>query len=126
MAHESGESMSTWGYVGVWVVLAVLTVATYVLGRHMTLGPYSLPTSLVIATVKTVLVAMFFMHLVEQQGSRRLIFPVAVLYVALLLGISLLEVMTRYRPTVQGGIDVVLEPKRPAPTRTAPHHGRGD
>jgi len=59
---------------------------------------------LVIATVKTVLVAMFFMHLVEQPGSRRLIFPVAVLYVALLLGISLLEVMTRYRPAVQGGL----------------------
>ncbi|HSP77577.1 MAG TPA: hypothetical protein VLQ93_03560 [Myxococcaceae bacterium] len=76
--------------------------------------------------VKTVKVAMFFMHVLEQPGSRRIIFPVAVLYVALLLGISLLEVMTRYRPTVQGGIDVVLEPKRPAPTRTTPHRMPGD
>ncbi|HSP77578.1 MAG TPA: hypothetical protein VLQ93_03565 [Myxococcaceae bacterium] len=40
MAHESGVSMSTWGDVGGWVGLVLLTVATYVLGRHVALGPF--------------------------------------------------------------------------------------
>ncbi len=113
------EKKSTWGYVGVWVVLVVLTVATWVLGTKMKLGPYSLPTSLGIAVVKTVLVAMFFMHLVEQPGARRVVFPVSALFLALLLGVSLVEAMTRVRMARPDG-PKALEPARPASTRTAP------
>jgi cytochrome c oxidase subunit 4 len=114
------EKKSTWGYVGVWGVLVVLTVVTWVLGTKMKLGPYALPTSLGIAVVKTVLVAMFFMHLVEQPGARRVVLPVSVLFLSLLLGVTLLEAMTRIRMARPDGIKEELEPKRPASTRTAP------
>ncbi|MFY0527271.1 cytochrome C oxidase subunit IV family protein [Archangium gephyra] len=114
------KKKSTWGYVAVWVVLVVLTVVTWVLGTKVKLGPYSLPTSLGIAVVKTMLVAMFFMHLVEQRGTRRVVLPVSVLFLGLLLGVSLLEAMTRVRMARPDGIDEELEPKRPASTRTTP------
>ncbi|WP_375769235.1 cytochrome C oxidase subunit IV family protein [Archangium gephyra] len=114
------KKRTTWGYVGVWVVLVVLTLATWVLGTKAKLGPYSLPTSLGIAVLKTVLVAMFFMHLVEQRGARRVVLPVAVLFLGLLLGVSVLEAMTRIRMARPDGIDEELEPKRPASTRTTP------
>ncbi|AKI98757.1 cytochrome c oxidase subunit 4 [Archangium gephyra] len=112
------KTRSTWGYVGVWVVLVVLTLVTWVLGTKLKLGPYSLPASMGIAVVKTVLVAMFFMHLVEQRGTRRVVLPVSVLFLGLLLGVTLLEAMTRVRMARPDGIDEELEPKRPASTRT--------
>ncbi|HYO59292.1 cytochrome C oxidase subunit IV family protein [Archangium sp.] len=110
MAEE--KKKSTWGYVVVWVVLVVLTVVTWILGTKMKLGPYSLPTSLGIAMVKTVLVAMFFMHLVEPRGARRAVLPVSVLFLSLLLGVSLLEAMTRIRMARPDGIQEELGPKR--------------
>jgi cytochrome c oxidase subunit 4 len=81
------------------------------------------PTSLGIAVLKTVLVAMFFMHLAEQRGARRVVLPVSVLFLGL-LGMTVLEAMTRLRMARPDGIQEELEPKRPAPTRTvAPGSG---
>lgn len=114
------EGSSTLRYVGIWVALAVLTVATWILGEKVHLGALALPVSLAIAIAKTVLVAVFFMHLVEQPGARRLVFPVSVAFLTLLLGVTLLEAMTRFPPVQKGTIDWELEPLRPAPTRTTP------
>jgi cytochrome c oxidase subunit IV len=119
MAEEKKEK-SAWGYVGVWVVLVVLTVTTWILGTKVPLGPFSLPTSLGIAVVKTVLVAMFFMHLVEQPGARRVVLPVSVVFLLLLMGVSLIDAMTRIHMARPDGIPEELQPKRPASTRTAP------
>ncbi|QRK11275.1 cytochrome C oxidase subunit IV family protein [Archangium violaceum] len=118
MAEE--KKKSAWGYVGVWAVLAVLTVLTWVLGTKLKLGPMGLPVALLIAVAKTVLVAMFFMHLVEQPGARRVVFPVSVLFLALLMGGTLIDAMTRIRMARPDGIEDELEPKRPASTRTEP------
>lgn len=119
MAEEK-KKKSAWEYVGVWAILAVLTVATWVLGSKVQLGPYSLPVSMLIAVLKTVLVAMFFMHLVEQPGARRVVFPVSVVFLALLMGVALIDAMTRVRMAKPGGIQQELQPTRPASTRTAP------
>ena len=118
MAEETKKSV--WGYVVVWGGLAVLTVVTWILGSKMKLGPYSLPVSLGLAVTKTVLVAMFFMHLVEQPGARRVVLPVSVVFLSLLLGLSLIEAVTRIRMARPDGIKEELEPKRPASTRTEP------
>ena len=114
------KKKSTWEYVAVWGVLAVLTVLTWVLGSKVQLGPYSLPVSMLISVMKTVLVAMFFMHLVEQPGARRVVLPVSVVFLALLMGVTLIDAMTRVRMAKPNGIQEELEPKRPASTRTAP------
>ncbi|WNG41606.1 oxidase [Archangium violaceum] len=118
MAEE--KKKSAWGYVAVWAVLSVLTVATWVLGTKLKLGPLGLPVALIIAVAKTVLVAMFFMHLVEQRGARRVVLPVSAVFLCLLLGVTLLEAMTRVRMARPNGIKDELEPKRPASTRTEP------
>ena len=118
MAEE--KKKSGWGYVGVWLVLSVLTVATWVLGSKMKLGPLSLPVSMLIAVTKTVLVAMFFMHLVEQPGARRVVLPVSAVFLLLLMGVTLIDAMTRIRMARPNGLQEELEPKRPASTRTAP------
>jgi cytochrome c oxidase subunit IV len=118
--EEEKKEKSAWGYVGVWVVLVVLTVVTWVLGTKVPLGPFSLPTSLGIAVVKTALVAVFFMHLVEQPGARRVVLPVSAVFLLLLMGITLIEAMTRVHMARPNGIREELEPKRPASTRTAP------
>jgi cytochrome c oxidase subunit 4 len=102
------------------LVLVVLTVVTWVLGTKVPLGPYSLPTSLGIAVVKTVLVAMFFMHLVEQPGARRVVLPVSAVFLMLLLGLTLIEAMTRIHMARPDGVPEELQPKRPTSTRTAP------
>lgn len=118
--RAEAKEKSAWEYVGIWAVLAVLTVLTWVLGTKVKLGAYSLPVSLVIAVVKTWLVAMFFMHLIEQRGARRVVFPVSVVFLALLLGVSLIDAMTRIRMARPDGLERELEPNRPASTRTAP------
>src|SRR5690349_6401726 len=115
-----GKKKSAWEYVGIWAVLAVLTVATWVLGSKVQLGSYSLPVAMLIAVTKTALVATFFMHLVEQPGAMRVVFPVSVVFLALLMGVTLIDAMTRVRMAKPGGIQEELEPTRPASTRTAP------
>lgn len=118
--RAEAKEKSAWEYVGIWAVLAVLTVATWALGTKVKLGPYSLPVSLFIAVVKTWLVATFFMHLIEQRGARRVVFPVSVVFLALLLGVTLIDAMTRIHMARPDGIQGELEKKRPESTRTAP------
>jgi cytochrome c oxidase subunit 4 len=52
--------------------------------------------ALAIATVKAALVAVFFMHLWEEQGIARLVLVVSALFVALLIGLTLIDNMTRF------------------------------
>jgi cytochrome c oxidase subunit 4 len=52
--------------------------------------------ALSIATVKAGLVAVFFMHLWEEQGVARLVLVVSALFVALLIGLTLTDNATRF------------------------------
>ena len=93
MHHEAHSGPGK--YVLIWIALMVLTVVTVVTGR-MHLPTFGLLLALVIATVKGTLVALYFMHLAEHQGVNRLIIAVSVLFVALLIGFSLLDTATRF------------------------------
>lgn len=104
------KEKSPWGYVGVWAVLSVLTVLTWWLGTRAHLGHFSLPVAMAIALAKTALVALFFMHLVEQPGARRVVLPVAGVFVALLLSVVLLEAMTRVHMARPDGIKPLSPP----------------
>jgi cytochrome c oxidase subunit IV len=94
--EEREHSTSAFRYVVVWVALLALTALTYGASR-LELGTFSIALALAIATVKAVLVLLFFMHLWEQQGANRLVFAVSILYVALLLGLSVLDFGTRFK-----------------------------
>ncbi|HET9451827.1 MAG TPA: cytochrome C oxidase subunit IV family protein [Aggregicoccus sp.] len=93
MQHE--EHSGPGKYVLVWIALMVLTVVTVLTGR-MHLPNFGLLLALVIASVKGTLVALYFMHLAEHQGANRLVIAVSVLFVALLIGLSVLDTATRF------------------------------
>jgi cytochrome c oxidase subunit IV len=93
--HHSGPGK----YILVWVALMVLTLVTVFTGKmHMQTGALAL--ALVIASVKGILVALYFMHLSEHQGASRLVFATSMLFVVLLLLFTLFDIGTRFRPAL--------------------------
>jgi cytochrome c oxidase subunit IV len=89
-------------YVVVWAMLLVLTATTYLTSRA-DLGSWNIVLALIIAGVKAGLVALFFMHLSEQQGVNRMVFVVSLAFVALLIGLAVTDLATRTRTALPPG-----------------------
>lgn len=83
-----------------WVALLVLTTAT-LLTSFVLDGASELVAALVFAIVKASLVAWFFMHLVEERLPSRLAFAVGFIFTALLVGLTVSDVLGRPRLEVQ-------------------------
>jgi cytochrome c oxidase subunit 4 len=83
-------------YAVVWIALIVLTVATYLVSRVHLPGALHVTVALVIAMAKGGLVALFFMHLYDQPGPNRLVFGTSLVFVALLIGLVILDNATRF------------------------------
>jgi len=83
-------------YVLVLLALLAGTVITYMAAKIHFSGPVHVLISLTIASAKGALVALFFMHLWDQKGANRLIFATSLVFVALLIGLTLSDNMTRF------------------------------
>src|SRR5215208_659176 len=83
-------------YLLVWAVLLVLTITTWALSRLHIPGGWGVVVALGIASAKGALVALFFMHLWDQRGANRLVFVTSLVFVALLIGLVLLDNATRF------------------------------
>jgi cytochrome c oxidase subunit 4 len=94
--HEAVEHSHAPRYFAVWVALAVLTVVTYLVSRLHLGGGWGMVVALLIAVTKASLVALFFMHLWEQRGANRLVIVTACVFVALLIGLTVLDNATRF------------------------------
>jgi cytochrome c oxidase subunit IV len=95
--HDKVEHHSHVGrYVVVWVALLVLTFVTWWLSRFHIPGGWGVAVALGIASVKGALVALFFMHLWDQEGANRLVFLTSIVFVALLIGLTLSDNATRF------------------------------
>ena len=84
-------------FLGLWSFTALTVAAAYV-----DLGPLSTPVAMAIAIVKALLVLAFFMHL---KLSNRLVWIFAsagFLWLALLIGFTVVEVRTRGNDTIGG------------------------
>jgi cytochrome c oxidase subunit 4 len=82
-------------YIGIGVVLLVLTVTTAGVA-FVNLGPLNPVVALLIATIKASLVIVFFMHV--KGASEKLTAAVVVsgfFFLAILLSLSLADYMTR-------------------------------
>jgi cytochrome c oxidase subunit 4 len=90
-------------YVVVWIALLGFTALTYTTGRMHLGGGWALPLALSIATLKSALVALIFMHLNESSGATRLVFVTALVFVALLLIFTLADVATRFKLATPAG-----------------------
>jgi cytochrome c oxidase subunit 4 len=98
--HDAGAGAPGHSHVGryaiVWVALLVFTLLTYGLSRlHLPHG-WAIVVALAIASTKGALVALFFMHLWDQTGANRLVFVTSLAFVALLIGLTLLDNATRF------------------------------
>ncbi len=124
--HATAETEAHPGaarYVIVWVALLVLTLATYSAWRVHLPEPWHLLAAMGIAVAKAGLVALFFMHLWEHRGPTRLVFATSLVFVALLIGLVLLDNSTRFElanPPREGARALDPLPELPAPAA----HGR--
>jgi cytochrome c oxidase subunit 4 len=71
-------------YVVTWIALVVLATLTLLASQHVT-GHAGLVLALSIASAKAGLVACFFMHLAGGRPLHRIVFGVAIAFVALLI-----------------------------------------
>ena len=94
--HSEGKHLGPVHYVLVWAALMVLTGVTLAVWKTDLSHSGRVVAALAIATVKAALVAVFFMHLWEEQGIARLVLVVSALFVALLIGLTLIDNMTRF------------------------------
>ena len=123
--HEKVEHHSHVGrYVVVWAALLVLTVLTWWLSRFHIPGGWGVAIALGIASAKGALVALFFMHLWDQEGANRLVFLTSIVFVALLIGLTLSDNATRFRlsnpPGSDGALPVGAIDYDAAPPKVAP------
>jgi cytochrome c oxidase subunit IV len=81
-------------FVGVWATLLVLTALT-VFVATLELGPFNAIVALSIATVKALLVLLFFMELRYSTALTKVAVVAAVFFLMLLAGLSLSDYLTR-------------------------------
>jgi cytochrome c oxidase subunit 4 len=83
-------------YYGIWIALMVLTVVTAAVS-FVDLGPMNTVVALVIATFKAVLVVLFFMHVkYASEKLTKLVVISAIFFLILLLGLSMMDYLTRH------------------------------
>ena len=83
-------------YLWTWAALMGLLAATFA-SAHFALGSLNVAINLGISAAKTVLVALFFMHL-RRATAVLVIFSVAALFaLSLLFGLSATDYATRHR-----------------------------
>jgi cytochrome c oxidase subunit IV len=81
-------------YFAVFGSLIVLTAITTGVA-FIDLGAFNTVVALVIAVFKATLVVLFFMHLKYQTGMTRVVILAALLWLAVLIGITMSDVFTR-------------------------------
>ncbi len=94
--EPAGHVMSVPALVGVFAALLVLTGAT-VAATWGDLGAANMLIAMGIATVKAILVALFFMHLLYDRPFNALVFCTAWLFVAIFVVFTLLDTV-QYHP----------------------------
>ncbi len=94
MSEHSSSSLTT--YVVIWAALLVGTVLT-VFAAHVNLGPFNAAVALTIATVKALLVVLFFMHLKgASEKLLKLVVISTVFFLFILLALSMADYGTRF------------------------------
>jgi cytochrome c oxidase subunit 4 len=82
-------------YVYIWVALIVLTTIT-VTTASLNFGRVGILVVLAIATIKSTLVLLYFMHLSsEKRLLLKLLVPIAVCTLAIFIGLTYTDVMFR-------------------------------
>lgn len=90
-AHEAGLK----GYIAVWLALLVFTAIT-VATANMNFGQFGIFIVLAIASIKSLLVIYIFMHMLyEKFFLLKLLIPITVVLLAIFIGITNLDILSR-------------------------------
>ncbi len=96
----SGHHISTdkilLSVAGALFVLTILTVAVHYLALP---HPWSIIVAMTVAVMKASLVALFFMNLYWDARFNSMLFIASILFLALLVGLSMLDTLFRIDPT---------------------------
>jgi cytochrome c oxidase subunit 4 len=87
--------VSSAAYLATFGSLIALTALTFSVS-FLELGAFEVPVALAIAMAKGTLVALFFMHLIEQRFVNRMVLIISVLFIALLVTLVVADVATRH------------------------------
>jgi len=91
----SEHVMSSKFYYTIWIALLCLTVITAAVS-FVDLGPLNVVVALVIATVKALLVVLFFMHVkYTSEKLTKIVIVSAIFWLFLLLALSMADYATR-------------------------------
>jgi cytochrome c oxidase subunit IV len=100
-AHPVGHVMPLWLLAAVWVALLGLTYVT-VAATYFDMGKLNLWLAMAIATVKGLLVALYFMHLRYDRPFNGVLFMTALVFVALFVGIALMDTLAYHPEMIPG------------------------
>jgi len=93
MSEHSESSLTT--YVVIWLTLLAGTALT-VFAARIDLGPFNAAVALTIATVKALLVALFFMHIRgASEKLLKLVVISTIFFLFILLALSMADYSTR-------------------------------
>lgn len=92
MSEHAHPTVKT--FVTVWAALLVLTGLT-VFAATLELGPFNAIVALTIATVKALLVLLFFMELRYSTALTKVAVTAAIFFFFLLVGLTLSDYLTR-------------------------------
>jgi cytochrome c oxidase subunit 4 len=106
--HEQhGHVVPVETYVGIFVALIVLTGVTTGVA-YIDLGVMNTVVALAIATVKMLLVVLFFMHVKYSPGLTRLVIIAGFFWLAILVAFTLSDELTRHWTPESGPWSVLL------------------
>lgn len=98
--HGMGHALPLSILIGVWAALTVLTVITVGASYIEWGGSLDIIIAMGIATVKAVLVALFFMHLKYDRKLYSVVFVAPLLFLALFLSLAVLD-SRQYHPDIE-------------------------
>lgn len=97
MAHGNEHHITPFStymkVAGALFILTFLTVGAHALREHF--EPFGAIIAFTIAGIKAFLVMSWFMHLKYDKPSNRIIFATGFFFLALLIGITMLDIFTR-------------------------------
>ena len=102
--HDGPHVVPLWMLIGVWGTLTALTVLTVWSAQH-DLGAIDLIVAMIIATVKALLVALIFMHLLWDRPFNGLIFMSSLIFAGLFVTFALLDVSQNQPDIAQRSFD---------------------
>ena len=89
-AHSEHHSPGYGGYLLVWFALVVLTGITVVVAG-VNLGSLTVPVALAIASFKTMLVVMYFMHMKYETALFKLMLCVCIITFIIFIGLTFFD-----------------------------------